>query len=57
MNAKAQKEAQMLLTIDTYKRGYFRSIWKAADAYSVEFSSLDYRLHGRASRVDSRPNY
>lgn len=37
-------------------QGHFPSIRKAADAYSVPFTSLASRLRGRASRVDSRPN-
>jgi hypothetical protein len=56
VNAKAQKEGRILLAIDAYQKGQFPSIRKAAEAYAVDYSSLAYRLRGRVSRVDSRPN-
>ena len=56
VNTKAQKEGQLLLAYDAYLKGHFPSIRKAADAYSVPFTTLASRLRGRASRVDSRPN-
>jgi hypothetical protein len=56
VNAKAQKEGRMLLAIDAYNKGHIQSIRKAAEAYSISYTSLAYRLRGRAARVESRPN-
>jgi hypothetical protein len=42
--------------MDAYKKGHFRSIRKAAEAYTIHFSTLAARLGGRVSRVDIHPN-
>jgi hypothetical protein len=57
VNAKAQKEARILLAINVYKKGHFPSIRKAADIYTIDFSTLAARLRVRVSRAELRSNY
>ena len=45
----ASKEGRMALAINSYKSGYFTSIREAAATYDVPRSTLQARLHGRAS--------
>ena len=44
----------MALAINSYKSGYFTSIREAAATYDVPRSTLQARLHGRASQQEIR---
>jgi hypothetical protein len=46
----------MLFAIDSYNKGHIQSIRKVAEAYSISYTPLAYRLSGRVARVESRPN-
>ena len=50
----ASKEGRMALAINSYKSGYFTSIREAAATYDVPRSTLQARLHGRASQQEIR---
>ncbi|RJE17558.1 hypothetical protein PHISCL_10103, partial [Aspergillus sclerotialis] len=51
-----QREGRILLAIKAIQNGQIKSIQAAAKAYNVPRQTLSYRLHGRASRVESTPN-
>ena len=55
-DSAVQKEGRIILAIESFKKGQIKSIQSAAKAYNVSYTTLKYRIHGRASRVDSTPN-
>jgi hypothetical protein len=47
-------EGKILLAIQAYKRGQISSIKKASALYSVPFTSLWHRIHGRTTRQNAQ---
>lgn len=50
----AQNEGRILLAIQAYQKGQFRSLKAATDSYDVPYSTALYRTKGRVARGDVR---
>ena len=51
----SNQEGRILLALSAYRKGQFRSLRSAAEAYTVPHMTLTRRYHGITYRSDSRP--
>ena len=51
-----EKEGRILMSIDAFKRGQFKSQRAAAAAFDVDQRTISNRLRGRTARVDTPAN-
>ena len=49
-------EGRVLLAIQAFRRGQFKSLLSAADSYDVPYSTVRDRSRGRKARRDCLPN-
>src|SRR5437667_11080905 len=51
----SQTEGRIVLAIQAFKQGQFKSLKAAADAYDVPYSTTRDRVNGHPARCDLRP--
>jgi predicted HTH domain antitoxin len=54
LTQSSNQEGKILLAIQAYKKGQISSLNKASALYSVPFSTLWYRIHGRTTRENAQ---
>ncbi|RJE17622.1 Pogo transposable element [Aspergillus sclerotialis] len=51
-----EQEGKILLALQGFEKGQFRSLYAAAETFGVSYTTLRNRARGRTSRVDTRAN-